>query len=73
MRWRGKRRVRENSRVLSLSSWNDGVVIYFDREKWFGRRAKELAFGYVNFLVLVRYAGCKVKFRGEVWAGCIYM
>lgn len=48
MRWRGKRGVKENSRVLNISSWKDGGVIYFDREAWFGGTAKELCFRHGN-------------------------
>lgn len=68
---RGKRIVREIS-SLSLSSWEDGVVIYFDKEKWFGRR-DELSYGHVNFAVSTRHARCKVKLKEEVWTGCINM
>lgn len=35
-------------RVFSLSSWKDGTVIYFDREKWFEGRVRELSFGHGN-------------------------
>lgn len=38
----GKENSQGNSKILSLRRWKGGVVIYFDREKWFGRRAKGL-------------------------------
>lgn len=62
---------RENFRVLSPISCRDGVVIYFDRKKWFGVRAKELSFGHVNFVVPIRHVRYKVKFRKEVQTRCI--
>lgn len=57
---------------MSLSSWRDGVIIYFDKEKWVGRR-DELSYGDVNFVMSTRHVRYKVKLEEEVWTGCINM